>query len=301
MSEHAPQRVGLIGWPVEHSVSPAMHNAAFQALGLDWWYTLLPTPPGEIASTLAQLRGQRYRGANVTVPHKEAVMAFLDEAESSARSIGAVNTVVVREGRLLGYNTDAPGFLAALQAAGFEPKGSRALVLGAGGAARAVVYALVQAGTIIVLFNRTPQRALELVYHAQGMGGSVSWTASLDSLEPELADFNLLVNATPVGMWPQDNVSPWPEALPMPSHWTVFDLVYNPAQTRLLAQARAAGATAIGGLEMLVQQGALAFELWTGQFPPLDVMRAAARESLARSQQAPAEPACRQDADVATP
>ena len=301
MSERPFQRVGLIGWPVEHSLSPAMHNAAFQALGLEWQYTLLPTPPGEIASTLDQLKAQGYRGANVTVPHKEAVMACLDEIEGVAQTIGAVNTVVVQEGRLLGYNTDAPGFLAALQAAGFEPKESRALVIGAGGAARAVVYALVQAGSSIVLYNRTPQRALELARYAHEMGGPVAWIASLEAVEPELADFNLLVNATSVGMWPHSHNSPWPETLSLPSHWTVFDLVYNPAETRLLAQARAAGAAAIGGLEMLVQQGALAFELWTGQSPPLDVMRAAARESLARTPQAPMGPASRPGTDAATP
>ncbi len=300
MSKHSCQRVGLIGWPVEHSVSPAMHNAAFQALGLDWHYALLPTPPGEVASTLAHLKAQGYRGANVTVPHKEAVMACLDEVEGLAQTIGAVNTVVVQKGCLLGYNTDAPGFLAALQAAGFEPRGSRALVIGAGGAARAVVHALLQAGGSIVLYNRTLQRARQLAHHAQEIGGPVAWVASLETLEPELADFNLLVNATSVGMWPQSNASPWPEALSLPPHWTVFDLVYNPAETRLLAQARAVGATPIAGLEMLVQQGALAFELWTGQFPPLDVMRAAARDSLARSRQMPVGPASWQDADAAT-
>lgn len=300
MSKHPLRLVGLVGWPVEHSVSPAMHNAAFQALGLDWHYTLLPTPPREVASALTRLKTQGYRGANVTVPHKETVMVHLDEIEDIARTVGAVNTIVVQEGHLLGYNTDAHGFLAALQAAGFEPKGSRALVIGAGGAARAVGYALAQAGCAFVFYNRTPQRALELAHRMAELGASVAWTASLEALEPELADFNLLVNATTVGMWPQSNASPWPEVLPLPSHWTVFDLVYNPAETRLLVQARAAGATPIGGLEMLVQQGVLAFELWTGQSPPVDVMRAAASDSLARIRQTPVQSASQPDGNPIT-
>jgi shikimate dehydrogenase len=271
------QRVGLIGWPVEHSVSPAMHNAAFAALGLGWRYDALPTPPGKVEATLDELRSQGYRGANVTVPHKEAVLPYLDGIDACARAIGAVNTVVVQEGRLVGHNTDAGGFLAALREAGFEPSGRRALLLGAGGAARAVVYALARAGCTIALYNRTPGRALEL---AQCLG-DIAPVAVLEALAgAELDSLELLVNATPVGMWPQAGVSPWPEALPLPAHWTVFDLVYNPAETRLLAQARAAGATAVGGLGMLVHQGALAFALWTGHAPPLDAMRAAAQEAL---------------------
>jgi shikimate dehydrogenase len=286
--EHPIQRVGLIGWPVEHSISPAMHNAAFAALGLGWHYDVLPTPPGKLESTLDELKAQGYRGANVTVPHKEAVLRYLDEIDACARAIGAVNTIVAQEGRLVGHNTDAGGFLAALRAAGFEPSGRRALLLGAGGAARAVIYALAGVGCTVAIYNRTPSRAFELVRHMGeiGVGTPAAWLPSLEVLsEPELGGFDLLVNATPLGMWSHTGAaatqSAWPGALPFPSRWTVFDLVYNPAETRLLAQARAAGATAIGGLGMLVHQGALAFELWTGYAPPLDVMHAAAREALA--------------------
>jgi len=285
MTDHETRLVGLIGWPVEHSVSPTMHNAAFDALGLRWRYTLLPTPPGQVEATLTQLKAQGYRGANVTVPHKQAVMSYLNEITDAAQAIGAVNTIVVQEERLIGHNTDGDGFLAALQEAGFSPPGRRALVLGAGGAARAVVYALPQAGCAVTVHNRTAERAAELVRHVQDIGvrAPVTWvpiTATLADLE--LADFDLLVNATPVGMRPQTDVSPWPETLPLPSHWTVFDLVYNPAETRLLSQARAAGATTVGGLGMLVRQGALAFELWTGHSPPIEVMHAAAKEALTR-------------------
>ena len=285
MMQHPTQRerVGLIGWPVEHSVSPAMHNAAFAALELGWHYTPLPTPPGQVGAALAELKAQGYRGANVTVPHKEAVLPYLDEIAGDAQAIGAVNTVVVLESRLVGHNTDAAGFLAALWEAGFEPSGRQALVLGAGGAARAVVYALAQAGCTIAIYNRTPLRALELARRMGEIGVQtpITWLPSLEALAgPELAGLDLLVNATPLGMWPQVGASPWPEALPLPAHWTVLDLVYNPAETRLLAQASAAGATAVGGLSMLVHQGALSFELWTGHAPPLDVLRAAAQQAL---------------------
>ncbi len=283
MTDNPIQLVGLIGWPVEHSVSPAMHNAAFDALGLHWRYTLLPTPPGRVKAALNDLKAQGYRGANVTVPHKQVVMPHLDEITGAARDIGAVNTIVVQDGRLIGHNTDGDGFLAALREAGFVPAGRRALVLGAGGAARAVVYALAQAGCAVTIHNRTVERAAELARHMQRFGvrapvTEMPTTATLTDLD--LARFDLLVNATPVGMWPHTDASPWPETLPLPSHWTVFDLVYNPAETRLLAQARAAGATAVCGLGMLVHQGALAFARWTNHSPPIEVMRVAAENAL---------------------
>jgi shikimate dehydrogenase len=275
--------VGLIGWPVEHSVSPAMHNAAFEALGLDWCYSLLPTPPGSVEARLAELKARGFRGANVTVPHKQTVMPFLDEIDEAALAIGAANTILVQGDRLIGCNTDAGGFLNALRDAGFEPSDRRALVLGAGGAARAVVYALVRSGASVVLHNRTASRAAKLARSMQdtSLQGSVAWMAAETSLaDLPLASFDLLVNTTPVGMWPKTDANPWPERLPMPSRWTVNDLVYNPAQTRLLARAQAAGAAVVGGLGMLVHQGALAFEMWTGQAPPADVMHVAAERAL---------------------
>jgi shikimate dehydrogenase len=292
-------RVGLLGWPVAHSVSPAMQNAAFHALGLPWRYELLPTPPDALAATLAGLAERGFCGANVTVPHKETVLAHLDRLEGEAWAIGAVNTILERDGAWVGTNTDAAGFLAALRQAGFEPAGRQALILGAGGGARAVVYALTQAGCTCLAYNRTRERARRLVDElsspatpgAPGVAGppgaagsptSATVVESLDGLEPDRLD--LLVNATPVGQWPDPAPSPWPEALPLPSHWTVFDLVYNPAETRLLARARAAGATPVGGLELLVQQGALGFHLWTGREAPLEVMRAAAHQALGREE-----------------
>ena len=277
------RRVGLIGWPVAHSLSPAMHNAAFKALGLDWRYDLLPVPPGELEAAVTDLRAGQYAGANVTVPHKSAVMAYLDGIDDAARSIGAVNTVVVRGEGLLGYNTDAPGLVGAVDDAGLELSGRRALVLGAGGAARAVVYALARAGCAVTIYNRTVMRAASLAAHVQkqGLSGAVGWLPGEEALrELDLARLDLLVNATSLGMWPKVDESPWPEGMPLPSHWAVFDLVYNPLQTRLLREARQAGARTIDGLGMLVRQGVLAFELWTGCTPPADLMREAALDVL---------------------
>jgi len=278
------QRVGLVGWPVEHSVSPAMHNAAFDALRLPWRYSLLPAPPGQVGSVLERIREQGWRGANVTVPHKQAVMPYLDGLTDAGSAIGAVNTIIARDGGLIGHNTDGDGFLAALREVGFDPSNRAVLVLGAGGGARSVVHALAQAGCAITVHNRTGERAAQLVQDMQGVvsrtgSGWLKQVASLQDLE--LDGFDLLVNTTPLGMWPDVNASPWPEDLAIPAHWTVFDLVYNPEETQLLSRARATGAVPVGGLGMLVLQGALAFELWTGQAPPVEVMVAAAKEALA--------------------
>jgi shikimate dehydrogenase len=291
MTENDIQLVGLIGWPVEHSVSPAMHNAAFESLGLCWRYILLPTLPEQVEATLAQLKARDYRGANVTVPHKQAVMPVLDSIAPNARALGAVNTLVT--GRRVdgtpiidGYNTDDKGFVSALRHGGFEPeKGGHAVIVGAGGAARAVVYGLLWSGIgEITVLNRTPERAQALV---SDLGDLHEWPGSMCDLPftPETLveagrTADLLVNATTVGMWPRADGSIWPEGVPIPAHLAVFDLVYNPLETRLLRQARESGAHPIGGLEMLVRQGALALELWTGEPAPVSVMRAAAQEAL---------------------
>jgi len=271
--------VGLIGWPVEHSLSPAMHNSAFAALELNWCYVPLPVPPERLREAVAGLRALGFMGANVTVPHKEAVMPYLDEVALEAQAIGAVNTIAVRDGNLIGYNTDWRGFLAALSESGFDPQGRRVVVLGAGGAARAVVYALAQAGAQVTVLNRTPTHAQALIQDFSPLFPSsslLSLPLTPQTLEERSAEAHLLVNATPVGMWPEVDESLWPEGLPFPGHLTVFDLVYNPRQTKLLQQARRAGAKVIGGLGMLVHQGAVAFELWTGREAPIETMYEAA-------------------------
>ena len=276
--------VGLIGYPVEHSLSPAMHNSAFAALSLNWCYVPLPVLPERLGEAVAGLQALSFVGANVTVPHKEAVMSYLDEVAPEAQAIGAVNTIVVREG-LIGYNTDWQGFLTALSEGGFSPQGKRAVVLGAGGAARAVVYALAQAGAQVTVLNRTPARAQALIQDFSPLFpplSLLSFPLTLRTLEEQTAEAHLLVNTTSIGAWPKVDKSIWPEELSFPVHLTVFDLVYNPRQTKLLRQARAAGAKVIGGLGMLVHQGAAAFELWAGEKAPVETMYEAANKTLGR-------------------
>jgi len=259
-----------------------MHNAAFAALGLEWCYVPLPVatdPRTRIGEAVLGIRALGLRGTNVTVPHKQAVMPHLDRLTPAAQAIGAVNTIVVQpDGSLLGDNTDAPGFVADLRDHGVEAQGKRVLVLGAGGSARAVVYGLATAGaTSITIANRTLDRATELAATLQMSVGDCPLRAC--SLPDDLASIaeqsDLVVNCTSLGMTPNIEGLPWQDDLPFQPGQAVYDLVYNPRKTRLLAQAERDGATAIGGVGMLVWQGAIAFERWTGITPPVDVMRQA--------------------------
>jgi shikimate dehydrogenase len=260
-----------------------MHNAAFEALGMDWCYVPFPVHPANLKEAIAGVRALGLRGINVTVPHKKGVVALVDELTPAARAVGAVNTVISRGEVLVGHNTDVGGFLRALREAGFEPEGCSALILGAGGAARAVVYALAEVGAQVVILNRTLGRAQALAVAF----AKVSETAHLragplneKSLSQEMERANLVVNATSLGMWPQVGTTPWPDELPFPSHALLFDLVYNPRETRLMRRARLEGARAVGGLRMLVHQGAEAFALWTGREPPVETMFAACCAAL---------------------
>ncbi len=287
---HLLRIVGVIGWPIEHSISPPMHTAAFRALGLDWRYLPFAVHPSRLGEAVAGVRALGLRGVNVTVPHKEGLLSLVDRLTPAAKAIGAVNTVIVeQDGALLGHNTDAQGFLRALRDAGFRPAGVgasvSAIVLGAGGAARAIVYALARAGCQVTILNRTPERAVALaatltaaVSSPAGAGedrGELSGgPLDIDTLRREAGRVQLVVNATSAGMWPGIESTPWPESLPFPSGALLYDLVYNPPETRLMQQARQTGASGVGGLGMLVHQGAEAFRLWTGIDPPTDVMRA---------------------------
>ncbi len=275
--------VGLIGYPLEHSVSPAMHNAALEAMGLDWCYLPLPVPPRRLLEALAGLRALGFVGVNVTLPYKEAVWGHLDFLSEQARRIGAVNTLLIGE-QIAGYNTDADGFLRLLQENVPEGvAGKRALVLGAGGAARAVVYTLLREGLEVTVLNRSVARADRLVADMQETFPAAALTArpwEKATLLEELDRAGLLVHATSLGMWPQEECSPLPPEAPLRSGQVVVDLVYRPLETRLLRQARAAGAQAVGGLDMLIWQGAVALLLWSGREPPVSVMRRAAQESL---------------------
>ena len=276
---------GLVGWPLGHSVSPAMHNAAFHTLGLDGRYEALPVPPEQLADLVHSLHGRGFRGVNVTIPHKQAILPWMDELSEPARRIGAANTIVVApDGRLRGENTDWLGFLHPLDARGFDLAGKSVLLLGAGGAARAAVYALVQRRiSCLTIWNRTSDRAAALATHAKTLDSALAIDNSqfpIDNSHSVLFDPDLIVNTTPMGMWPHTGESPWPAGRPFPRGALVYDLVYRPEQTLLLRQAEAAGCPTQGGLEMLVVQGAVAFELWTGQAPPVDAMMAAARDRI---------------------
>jgi shikimate dehydrogenase len=269
-SDAQPSTVGLIGWPVEHSRSPAMHNAAFAALGLNWRYVLLPAQPDQIAAIIARLRSGELQGANVTIPHKQAVMPFLDEIDPAARAVGAVNTIVRRADRLIGFNTDTLGFRRALLETGADVKDQPCAVLGAGGSARAVVYVLSELGAHVTVYARDADKARALHRDCRPLG-------TLAEIDPAT---KLIVNTTPVGLSPNVDASPWPDRAPFPPKALVFDLLNNPPQTRLMQQARLAGLRAVNGWNMLVYQGAAAFEKWTGIAPPADVMWQAVEQSM---------------------
>ena len=279
--------VGLIGWPVRHSVSPALHNAAFAALGLNWAYVPLPVAPERVGEALRGLRALGLRGANVTVPHKQAVMPFLDALSDAARTIGAVNTIVVEDdGRLVGDNTDARGFAADLAAHGVEAAGRTVAVVGAGGAARAVLYALLHGGAAqVTVLNRNLERAAALIaqFAADTHNSTLVACAFPDGIRAA-ATADLVINCTSLGMSPNIEGLPWDAGVQFWPGQVVYDLVYNPAQTRLLQLATAQCAQAVGGLGMLVWQGALAFQLWTDEEAPVAVMRAAAEKQLALRQ-----------------
>jgi shikimate dehydrogenase len=281
--------VGLIGWPVSHSVSPPMHNAAFAALGLDWCYVPLPVPtePAErVGEAVRGLRALGLRGANVTVPHKQAVMPYLDWLTPAAQAIGAVNTIRVEaDGALSGDNTDAPGFVADLREHGVDPIGKNVIVLGAGGSARAIVYGLAASGVLdILIVNRTLDKAESLAMQMQGLFPNCHIAAHALSNElAEVADpTDLVVNTTSLGMTPHTDGLPWPASVSFSTNQAVYDLVYNPPQTRLLQKANMDGAKAIGGLGMLIWQGAIAFERWTGVAAPVAVMQRAVTEIFAK-------------------
>jgi shikimate dehydrogenase len=258
-------RLGVLGWPVAHSRSPAMHNAALRAVGLsDWRYQRLPIAPELLLETVRALPGVGFAGANVTIPHKQAALALADEATDTARAIGAANTLSFAPGgAVTADNTDAPGLLAALG----DLRPGSALILGAGGSARAAAHALAQAGTAVAVWNRTPERARAL---AADLG--VQAVAA-----PVPAD--VLVNCTSVGLTdPSITFKKLPlKADSVGEYACVVDLVYRAGGTVLAQEARRRGSEVIDGLEILVQQGALSFEGWTGRAAPVQVMREAAR------------------------
>jgi shikimate dehydrogenase len=267
---------GLIGDPIEHSMSPAMHNAAFRKTGLDYIYVPFRVTGNNLPGAISGLRSLNFRGLNVTIPHKVAVIPFLDELEPMAEKIGAVNTIVNNNGFLKGYNTDAGGFIKTLTEKGIDPAGKNILILGAGGASKAVSFTLAELGANIIILNRRQD-----MRWAEELSQNILRFFKTSAKAMELNDMNLkdilksadiLVNATSVGMSPDIDRTLVTKELIRPET-IVFDVIYNPVKTKLLAEAEKAGAVTIGGLNMLVWQGALSFKLWTGVEAPVDIMK----------------------------
>lgn len=260
-------RLAVLGFPVGHSRSPAMHGAALAELGLgeEWSYEAIEVAPDAFEARVRAMPGEGFAGANVTVPHKSAALALADELSETAREIGAANTLVFSDGEVRAENTDAEGFLRSLPS---SPEGKRALVLGAGGAARAVVWALLREGAEVEVWNRTELRSQHL---CEELGGETVGA-------PEQGAYGLIVNTTAVGLGGEDPFAELPlDAAAFTADQTVVDMVYGGEPTALLRAADAAGAITVDGIEILVQQGALSLETWTGRPAPLDTMRAAAR------------------------
>jgi shikimate dehydrogenase len=274
------KRLAVLGHPVSHSRSPAMQNAALEALGLggEWSYEAIDVEPGEFERRVRELPGEGFAGANVTIPHKEAALAVADDASEAAHEIGAANTLSFRPGGIRADNTDATGLLAALPA---PVEGKSALVLGAGGSARAVVWALAGQGAAVSVWNRTPERADELVRALAGADRDTGAEGRLRPVTEEQAcanDYELIVNCTAVGMSDEDPFAELPlDPERFDAEIVLVDLVYAGEESRLVRAARERKATAVDGLEVLVRQGAESLRIWTGMEPPLDVMRAAAR------------------------
>ncbi len=275
--------VGLIGYPLGHSISPVFQQAAFDKLGIDVRYELWETPPEKLKEVVKSILADDKIGSNVTVPYKEEVIPFLDELDEFAADIGAVNTIVKENGRLVGYNTDAVGFLRAIKSEGkFDPKGKKVTMIGAGGVARAIGFILVKSGIAsLKIFDIDRPRAEKLASELGFSGVSILKSNEGSEYEEAVYGADLLINCTPLGMKHSagENKSPVPEAL-ISRDSLVYDVVYNPLKTPLLQIAEKVGARTLGGLYMLVYQGVAAFELWTEQKAPLDIMMKAAKGAL---------------------
>ena len=270
----------IIGDPVEHSLSPVMHNAAFKKLGLNLVYVAFTVTSTELKTAVLGAKSLGLKGLNVTMPHKNAVMNYLDAVDSTAKSIGAVNTVLNNQGKLIGYNTDGSGAMIALQENGVDPEEKKLVLLGAGGAAKAIAYQAAQDVEELVILNRTPEKAKKLAEALKSFGAKVkAGTLSSKVLEEKLPTTDILVNATSVGMHPDVDISPVPSDL-LHSDLSVMDIIYNPLETKLLKDAKSAGAKVVSGIEMLLYQGAVAFEIWTNCPAPVEVMREAALNEL---------------------
>jgi len=281
MSIEGSSIYGVIGDPIEHSLSPQMHNAAFKKLGLNCIYLPFRVTRRYLKSAMMGMRALNIRGFNVVLPHKTAIVKFLDELDESAQELGAVNTILNDGGRLIGYNTDGLGAARALEEQREDPSDKRIVLIGAGGAARAIAFTLARRARSIFILNRTQHRAFKLAKDIERRLGKKILTRSLtrNSLLEVLRDADILINATSVGMYPRTEETVATRKV-LHSGMVVFDIVYNPVKTQLLSEAEAAGAKIITGVGMLVHQGAEAFKIWTNHSPPVEVMRRAVMKGL---------------------
>jgi shikimate dehydrogenase len=275
----------VIGVPIEHSLSPAMQNAAFEVSKLDCVFLAFEVKSAEVGNAMSGMRALGIQGLNVTMPHKNAVISFLDEVDQTAKLLEAVNTIKNENGKLYGFNTDGVGALAALRENGVEPKGKKVLLFGAGGAARAIAFALAREADELSILNRTLKSAAELadLLKREFNANVIAYTLSPLTVKANLADADLLINATSVGMKPNAKqtlvASEW-----LKPELAVMDIVYDPIETKLAKDAKAAGAKVVSGVEMLIYQGAASFEIWTGCSAPVEVMRKAALNQLRKEQ-----------------
>jgi shikimate dehydrogenase len=268
---------GIFGYPVEHTLSPAMHNAAFRQLGLDYCYVPFSVEPARLREAVEGIRGMNLCGVNVTVPHKERVIEFLDKIHDEAAFIGAVNTIKNDKGCLTGFNTDGPGFMCSLSEAGIDVKGKKVLIAGSGGAARAVGYYLCREAEKVVLFDVDAKKAAALTEHLNTVCNNAAQADASDITDKVFVQgMDIVVNATPMGLNPEDP-SPIATSL-ISSRQTVCDLIYK--NTALLKEASAAGCVTLNGLGMLLWQGVIAFRIWTGAEPPVEVMKKTLEERI---------------------
>jgi shikimate dehydrogenase len=273
---------GIIGEPIEHTLSPTMHNAAFEKLNLDFVYVPFKVKMGMLREAIRGMRNLGIVGLNVTMPYKSTVMQYLDEVDLTARHVDAVNTILNEGGSLIGYNTDGVGALNALKENGVALNGKNLLLLGAGGAGKAIAFHTAQKAAKLVILNRTPQKAKKLTEALRKEFKNkeiICKKLSAEAVKEELKNANILINATSIGMHPNIDQSPVPSRLMKPD-LCVMDIVYNPPETKFLKDAKAAGAKVVSGIEMLVYQGAASFEIWTKHKAPVEVMKQAVLDRL---------------------
>jgi len=272
---------GIIGHPIDHTLSPTMHNAAFRELGLDFIYIAFEVESEHLHESISGIRSLGIHGLNVTIPHKEDVIKYLDEINPEAKKIGSVNTIVNRGSQLVGYNTDGIGAIKALKDNKVELKEKKILLLGAGGSAKSIAFTLSKFVKKIMILNRTEERAKKLADNLKLMFDiEITWNhLSQEAVRQNLIDTDILINATSIGMNPKSDESliksKW-----LTSRICIFDIVYSPNGTKLIQNAKRIGAKVIDGIDLLVYQGAMAFKIWTGREPPINVMKEAIKKEI---------------------